>query len=234
MSLEFSAIRDGHARAIDGRIHQVSREDIADILQVVNGPENLFMQQRSIPNTARVTSGILIKGCAPEVKVSGDAPEVLRTRDGDGGRCCSEPESHGRRRRRRGSWKSWKGACLLHQRLNPMDEGEEEPWLDGQKMKKTRRRRRSGILIKGCAPEVKVSGDAPEVLRTRDGDGGRCCSEPESHGRRRRRRGVMEVLEGSMSSLHQRLNPMDEGEEEPWLDGQKMKKTRRRRRWMCG
>ncbi|KAF3609529.1 hypothetical protein DY000_02048677 [Brassica cretica] len=29
---------------------QVSREDIADILQLANGPDNLFMQQRSIPD----------------------------------------------------------------------------------------------------------------------------------------------------------------------------------------
>ncbi|KAF3607018.1 hypothetical protein DY000_02047449 [Brassica cretica] len=35
---------------MDGRIPQVSREDIADILQLANGPDNLFMQQRSIPN----------------------------------------------------------------------------------------------------------------------------------------------------------------------------------------
>ncbi|KAF3585568.1 hypothetical protein F2Q69_00030051 [Brassica cretica] len=41
---------DGHARAMDGRILQVSREDIADILQLANGPDNLFMQQRSIPD----------------------------------------------------------------------------------------------------------------------------------------------------------------------------------------
>ncbi|KAF3586177.1 hypothetical protein F2Q69_00028849 [Brassica cretica] len=41
---------DGHARAMDGRILQVSREDIADILQLANGPDNFFMQQRSIPD----------------------------------------------------------------------------------------------------------------------------------------------------------------------------------------
>ncbi|KAF3489463.1 hypothetical protein F2Q69_00052016 [Brassica cretica] len=39
---------DGHARAMDGRILKVSRKDIANILQVANGPDNLFMQQRSI------------------------------------------------------------------------------------------------------------------------------------------------------------------------------------------
>ncbi|KAF3532751.1 hypothetical protein DY000_02042923 [Brassica cretica] len=41
---------DGHARAMDGRILQVSREDIADILQVANGPDNLFSQQRGTPD----------------------------------------------------------------------------------------------------------------------------------------------------------------------------------------
>ncbi|KAG5384643.1 hypothetical protein IGI04_036113 [Brassica rapa subsp. trilocularis] len=41
---------DGNARAIDGRILQVSREDIADILQVANGPDNLFSQQRGTPD----------------------------------------------------------------------------------------------------------------------------------------------------------------------------------------
>nr|VDD61079.1 unnamed protein product [Brassica oleracea] len=49
---EFGIFRDpdGHARAMDGRILQVSREDISDILQLANGPDNLFMQQRSIPD----------------------------------------------------------------------------------------------------------------------------------------------------------------------------------------
>ncbi|KAF2587563.1 hypothetical protein F2Q70_00037223 [Brassica cretica] len=41
---------DGNARAIDGRILQVSREEIADILQVANGPDNLFSQQRGTPD----------------------------------------------------------------------------------------------------------------------------------------------------------------------------------------
>ncbi|KAF3529773.1 hypothetical protein DY000_02042918 [Brassica cretica] len=41
---------DGNARAIDGRILQVSREDIADILEVANGPDNLFSQQRGTPD----------------------------------------------------------------------------------------------------------------------------------------------------------------------------------------
>ncbi|KAG5375281.1 hypothetical protein IGI04_039877 [Brassica rapa subsp. trilocularis] len=44
---EFGIFRDpdGNACAIDGRILQVSREDIANILQVANGPDNLFSQQ---------------------------------------------------------------------------------------------------------------------------------------------------------------------------------------------
>ncbi|KAG5384855.1 hypothetical protein IGI04_036325 [Brassica rapa subsp. trilocularis] len=41
---------DANAREIDGRILQVSREDIADILQVANGPDNLFSQQRGTPD----------------------------------------------------------------------------------------------------------------------------------------------------------------------------------------
>ncbi|KAG5393505.1 hypothetical protein IGI04_023468 [Brassica rapa subsp. trilocularis] len=41
---------DGNARAIDGRILQVSREDIAGILQVGNGPDNLFSQKRGTPD----------------------------------------------------------------------------------------------------------------------------------------------------------------------------------------
>ncbi|KAF2585396.1 hypothetical protein F2Q70_00037264 [Brassica cretica] len=40
----------GNARAMDGRILQVSREDIVDILQVANGPDNLFSQQRGTPD----------------------------------------------------------------------------------------------------------------------------------------------------------------------------------------
>ncbi|KAF3514383.1 hypothetical protein F2Q69_00007038 [Brassica cretica] len=49
---EFGIFRDpdGHARAMDGRILQVYREDISDILQLANGPDNLFMQQRSNPD----------------------------------------------------------------------------------------------------------------------------------------------------------------------------------------
>ena len=49
---EFGIFRDpdGNARAMDGRILQVSRVDIADILQVANGPDNLFSQQRGTPD----------------------------------------------------------------------------------------------------------------------------------------------------------------------------------------
>ncbi|KAF3580435.1 hypothetical protein DY000_02031082 [Brassica cretica] len=49
---EFGIFRDtdGHASAMDGKILQVSREDIADILQLANGPDNLIRQQRNIPD----------------------------------------------------------------------------------------------------------------------------------------------------------------------------------------
>ncbi|KAG5414509.1 hypothetical protein IGI04_002076 [Brassica rapa subsp. trilocularis] len=49
---EFGIFRDpdGNARAMDGRILQVFREDIADILQVANGLDNLFSQQRGTPD----------------------------------------------------------------------------------------------------------------------------------------------------------------------------------------
>ncbi|KAF3539794.1 hypothetical protein F2Q69_00024213 [Brassica cretica] len=40
---------DGHAREIDGRILNVSRKDIADILQRATGAANLFVHQRNIP-----------------------------------------------------------------------------------------------------------------------------------------------------------------------------------------
>ncbi|KAF3544857.1 hypothetical protein DY000_02006567 [Brassica cretica] len=47
---EFGIFRnpDGYTRAIDGHALQVSREDIADILQMANGADNLFMQQRTV------------------------------------------------------------------------------------------------------------------------------------------------------------------------------------------
>ncbi|WZZ69782.1 hypothetical protein YC2023_081152 [Brassica napus] len=49
---EFGIFRDpyGNARAMDGRILHVSREDIADILQIANGPDNLFSQKRGTPD----------------------------------------------------------------------------------------------------------------------------------------------------------------------------------------
>ncbi|KAF2617659.1 hypothetical protein F2Q68_00039314 [Brassica cretica] len=48
-SLQSNKDPDGYARAIDGHALQVSREDIADILQMANGADNLFMQQRTVP-----------------------------------------------------------------------------------------------------------------------------------------------------------------------------------------
>ncbi|KAF3583622.1 hypothetical protein F2Q69_00030428 [Brassica cretica] len=56
---EFGIFRDleGYARAIDGHALQVSREDIADILQMANGAENLFIQQHNIlEDQQRVTN----------------------------------------------------------------------------------------------------------------------------------------------------------------------------------
>ncbi|KAF3594005.1 hypothetical protein DY000_02020040 [Brassica cretica] len=48
---------DGYAKAIDGHALQVSREDIADILQMANGAYNLFMQQHNVPaHQQRVTN----------------------------------------------------------------------------------------------------------------------------------------------------------------------------------
>ncbi|KAF3497034.1 hypothetical protein DY000_02052318 [Brassica cretica] len=57
-SVEFGIFRDpeGYARAVDGHALQVSREFIADILQMANGAENLFMQQHNTPeHQQRVT-----------------------------------------------------------------------------------------------------------------------------------------------------------------------------------
>ncbi|KAF3580544.1 hypothetical protein DY000_02031136 [Brassica cretica] len=48
---------DRYARAMDGHALQVSREDIAKILQIANGAENLFIQQHNSPtHQQRVTS----------------------------------------------------------------------------------------------------------------------------------------------------------------------------------
>ncbi|KAF3604007.1 hypothetical protein F2Q69_00036090 [Brassica cretica] len=55
---EFGIFRDqdGYARAIDGHALQVYSEEIADILQMANGVDNLFMQQRTVPtHQQRVT-----------------------------------------------------------------------------------------------------------------------------------------------------------------------------------
>ncbi|KAF3509353.1 hypothetical protein F2Q69_00006998 [Brassica cretica] len=48
---EFGIFRDpdGHARAIDGRILDVSRKDIANILQTANRAETLFVHQCNSP-----------------------------------------------------------------------------------------------------------------------------------------------------------------------------------------
>ncbi|KAF2615703.1 hypothetical protein F2Q70_00013361 [Brassica cretica] len=40
---------NGYAKAIDGRTLHVSREDIADILRMANGADNLFVQQHNFP-----------------------------------------------------------------------------------------------------------------------------------------------------------------------------------------
>ncbi|KAF2571279.1 hypothetical protein F2Q70_00004798 [Brassica cretica] len=71
---EFGIFRDpdGHARAMDGRILQVSREDIADILQLANGPDNLFMQQRSIPDNIPAV---------PDEHPRADTTEIDSTKD---------------------------------------------------------------------------------------------------------------------------------------------------------
>ena len=56
---EFGIFRDpeGHARGMDVHALQVSRDDIADILQMANGAENLFMQQCNTPeHQQRVTN----------------------------------------------------------------------------------------------------------------------------------------------------------------------------------
>ncbi|KAF2542963.1 hypothetical protein F2Q68_00030855 [Brassica cretica] len=56
---EFGIFRDpdGYARAMDGHALQISREDIADILQMAKGAENLFMQKRNSPaHKQRVTN----------------------------------------------------------------------------------------------------------------------------------------------------------------------------------
>ncbi|KAF3605933.1 hypothetical protein DY000_02049243 [Brassica cretica] len=56
---EFGIIKDpdSYVRAIDEHALHVSREDIADLLQMANGADNLFMQQRNVPShQQRVTN----------------------------------------------------------------------------------------------------------------------------------------------------------------------------------
>ncbi|KAF3506923.1 hypothetical protein F2Q69_00009433 [Brassica cretica] len=50
-SIDIRPNRDpnGYAKAIDGRTLHVSREDIADILRMANGADNLFVQQHNFP-----------------------------------------------------------------------------------------------------------------------------------------------------------------------------------------
>lgn len=66
---EFGIFRNpyGNARAIDGRILQVSREDIADILQVANGPDNLFSQQRGTPDVIQTDPNNHVGVAATEI-----------------------------------------------------------------------------------------------------------------------------------------------------------------------
>ena len=49
---EFGIFRDsqGFARSMDGRTLHISKEDIADVLQLANGSHNLFQQQRYGPD----------------------------------------------------------------------------------------------------------------------------------------------------------------------------------------
>ncbi|KAF3525895.1 hypothetical protein F2Q69_00047790 [Brassica cretica] len=54
----------GYAREIVGHVLQVSREDTADILQMANGVDNLFMQQRTVPTTQKGTKEVYdTSGC---------------------------------------------------------------------------------------------------------------------------------------------------------------------------
>ncbi|KAG5393267.1 hypothetical protein IGI04_023230 [Brassica rapa subsp. trilocularis] len=66
---EFGIFRDpdGNARAIDGRILQVSREDITDILQMANGPDILFSQQRSTPDVVQTDPNNHVGVAATEI-----------------------------------------------------------------------------------------------------------------------------------------------------------------------
>ncbi|KAF3609289.1 hypothetical protein DY000_02048000 [Brassica cretica] len=72
---EFGIFRDpdGNARAMDGRILQVSREDIADILQVANGPDNQFLQQRGTPDVIQTDPNNHVGVATTEIN-----PDLLR------------------------------------------------------------------------------------------------------------------------------------------------------------
>ncbi|KAF2575811.1 hypothetical protein F2Q70_00002021 [Brassica cretica] len=72
---------DGNARAIDGRILQVSREDIADILQVANGPDNLFSQQRLARTCRSMSSTDYRSTCMPSGTRSNKGKDLLFSDD---------------------------------------------------------------------------------------------------------------------------------------------------------
>uniref|UniRef100_A0A0D3CFG4 Uncharacterized protein n=1 Tax=Brassica oleracea var. oleracea TaxID=109376 RepID=A0A0D3CFG4_BRAOL len=61
---EFGIFRDpdGYARAIDdGHAMHVSREEIAEILQIINGVDNLFMQQHIVPSHQRMVMAVHLR-----------------------------------------------------------------------------------------------------------------------------------------------------------------------------
>ncbi|KAG5414589.1 hypothetical protein IGI04_002156, partial [Brassica rapa subsp. trilocularis] len=77
---------DDNARAMDGRILQLSREDIADILQVANGPDNLFSQQRGTPDVIQTYpnnhAGVATTKINPDLsrQPKGDEPTLIDRR----------------------------------------------------------------------------------------------------------------------------------------------------------
>ncbi|KAF2593620.1 hypothetical protein F2Q70_00043224 [Brassica cretica] len=59
----------GYARGIDGHALQISRDDIADILQTANGEDNLVMQQRTSPaHQQRVTNKFYDTACGIDIR----------------------------------------------------------------------------------------------------------------------------------------------------------------------
>ncbi|KAF2556992.1 hypothetical protein F2Q68_00015316 [Brassica cretica] len=53
---------DGYARAVDdGHAMHVSREEIAEILQIINGVDNLFMQQHIVPSHQRMVMAVHLR-----------------------------------------------------------------------------------------------------------------------------------------------------------------------------